>query len=48
MMQVYAREDMLQAEYDLLSETKLIEFAAEIYKQLHNTDDLPQGTINCL
>jgi translation initiation factor 3 subunit E len=44
---VYPKHDLLKAKYELLCKTKLVEFTAEIYKQLHETDNLPQGNWTC-
>ncbi|KAJ2722956.1 eukaryotic translation initiation factor 3 subunit E [Coemansia sp. Benny D115] len=38
---VYKKEDMLKAKFELLSSTNMVDFTGELYKQIHDTDDLP-------
>ncbi|KAK9723046.1 eukaryotic translation initiation factor 3 subunit E [Basidiobolus ranarum] len=39
--EIYPEEDILQAKYDLLSKTNMIDTAAELYKQIHHVEDAP-------
>ncbi|KAJ1643022.1 eukaryotic translation initiation factor 3 subunit E [Coemansia erecta] len=41
MKKVYKAEDMLKAKFELLSNTNMVDFTGELYKQIHNTDELP-------
>jgi translation initiation factor 3 subunit E len=40
---VYPKEEILKAELELLSKTSLVGFAMEVYKNLNNTQDVPQA-----
>jgi len=40
-MQVYDEKQVLQAQLDLLKKTKLVDLAADKYKAIHKTEDLP-------
>lgn len=40
--ELYNREDLLKAKFDLVSKTKMVDTAAEEYKLLHNTDQVPK------
>ncbi|KAI8324162.1 eukaryotic translation initiation factor 3, subunit 6 [Martensiomyces pterosporus] len=42
MKRVYKEEDMLKAKFELLSNTNMVDFTGELYKQIHDTDDLPE------
>ena len=38
--QLYPTEDLLQAKYELLSQTKMIDYSNQVYRQIHNlTED---------
>lgn len=39
---LYKREDLLRSKFDLVSQTKMVDTAAEEYKLLHNTDKIPK------
>ncbi|KAJ1884139.1 eukaryotic translation initiation factor 3 subunit E, partial [Kickxella alabastrina] len=41
MKQVYKGEDMLKAKFELLSNTNMVDFTGELYKDIHDTDELP-------
>ncbi|KAI9506090.1 eukaryotic translation initiation factor 3 subunit E [Coemansia spiralis] len=41
MKEVYKAEDMLKAKLELLSNTSMVDFTGELYKQIHNMDELP-------
>ncbi|CAG9463873.1 unnamed protein product [Pedinophyceae sp. YPF-701] len=38
----YAAEEVAKGKIELLQKTNLIDFAADLYKQLHHTDEVPQ------
>jgi len=38
---LFREQDMLQAKVDLVSKTSMIDYAIELYQQLHNTDEEP-------
>ncbi|KAJ2612374.1 eukaryotic translation initiation factor 3 subunit E [Coemansia sp. RSA 1365] len=38
---VYKAEDVLKAKVELLSSTGMVDYTGELYKQLHDVDDLP-------
>jgi hypothetical protein len=44
-LQVYAESDVLKAQLEILTKTKLVDFAVEKYKLLHKTEDVPAGDI---
>ncbi|KAJ1550399.1 eukaryotic translation initiation factor 3 subunit E, partial [Cladochytrium tenue] len=37
--EIYPEKDLLNAKYDLLKATSMIDFANQIYKQINDTDD---------
>jgi translation initiation factor 3 subunit E len=39
--QMYSEKDLLKAKLDLLQPTNMVEYAMEIYGQLHETEDIP-------
>ncbi|KAK9674685.1 eukaryotic translation initiation factor 3 subunit E [Basidiobolus ranarum] len=39
--EIYPEEDILQAKYDLLSKTNMIDTAAELFKQIHHVEEAP-------
>lgn len=41
--QIYHEREMLQAKVDLLASTKMVDFAVEVYHQLHPDQDPPEG-----
>ncbi|KAJ1960695.1 eukaryotic translation initiation factor 3 subunit E [Dipsacomyces acuminosporus] len=41
MKKVYKEENMLKAKFELLSNTNMVDFTGELYKQIHDTDELP-------
>mmetsp|Transcript_19109 Transcript_19109/g.37220 ORF Transcript_19109/g.37220 Transcript_19109/m.37220 type:complete len:457 (+) Transcript_19109:52-1422(+) len=43
---VYKEEDLLRAQVELLTKTKLVDFAVDKYKLLHKTDAAPAEMIN--
>ncbi|EKX34646.1 translation initiation factor 3, subunit E [Guillardia theta CCMP2712] len=43
---IYAEEDILKAQFDLLQKTKLIDSAIEKYKAIHKTEDVPEALKN--
>uniref|UniRef100_A0A6U2FUM0 Eukaryotic translation initiation factor 3 subunit E n=1 Tax=Hemiselmis andersenii TaxID=464988 RepID=A0A6U2FUM0_HEMAN len=43
---VYKEEDVLRAQVELLSKTKLVDFAVDKYKLLHKTDTAPPEMVN--
>jgi len=40
---LYNSKDLQKAKLDLVSKTKMVDFAIEEYKQLYNTEDVPAG-----
>jgi translation initiation factor 3 subunit E len=38
---IYSEDDLLKAKLDLLEHTNMVDFAMDIYKKLHKTDDVP-------
>jgi hypothetical protein len=36
---MYAQADLQQAIYELFSKTNMIDFTADLYKQINNTED---------
>lgn len=38
----YSEDDLLKAKLDLLDKTNMVDFAMDIYKKLHKTDEVPQ------
>jgi translation initiation factor 3 subunit E len=42
---LYSEEELLQSKLQLLEKTNMVDFAADIYKKLHKTDDFPQGKL---
>lgn len=36
--EIYSSDELVQAHYDLLSETNMVDYANEIYRQIHNID----------
>ncbi|KAL1922316.1 uncharacterized protein VTP21DRAFT_9855 [Calcarisporiella thermophila] len=40
--EIYKAEDLLQAQFDLISETDMVDFATDLYKQLHPDEDVPK------
>jgi len=40
---VYDAKSLLQAKYELVSKTKMVDLAAEEYKKLHSTDTVPEA-----
>ena len=40
---VYPEGEILEAKIQLLQKTNMLDFAADIYKSLHSTDDVPAG-----
>ncbi|RUP51363.1 eIF3 subunit 6 N terminal domain-containing protein, partial [Jimgerdemannia flammicorona] len=52
--EVYAFEDLIKAKYDLLSKTNMVDFVTQLYQQIHDTEDIPQGpssiskSVDCL
>lgn len=39
--QIYSETDLLKAKLDLLDKTNMVDFAMDIYKNLHNVEDAP-------
>jgi translation initiation factor 3 subunit E len=40
-----ADEGLLKAKVDLLEKTNMVDFAMDIYRKLHKTEDVPQGSL---
>eukprot|EP01135_Chromosphaera_perkinsii_P006531 Nk52_evm3s539 gene=Nk52_evmTU3s539 len=40
--EIYSEADLMQGKIDLLSKTNMVDFAMDIHKQLHNTEDVPK------
>jgi len=40
---VYNEEDILKAKIELLQNTNMVDFAMDIYKELYQTDDVPES-----
>ncbi|KAJ1962542.1 eukaryotic translation initiation factor 3 subunit E, partial [Dispira parvispora] len=40
--ELYAEEDLLQAKYDLLSKTSMVDYTKELYKQIHHIETDPE------
>jgi len=38
---IYTEDDLLKAKLDLLEKTNMVDFAMDIYKKLHKTDEVP-------
>lgn len=41
--QVYPDEDILRAKLELLNQTNMVDYAMDIYRALHHSEDVPQG-----
>jgi translation initiation factor 3 subunit E len=37
--EIYPKEDLLKAKYELLSKTNMVDFTASVYRELHNVDE---------
>ena len=35
--------DLLKAKYELLAKTNMVDFISMLYKNIHNTEDVPAG-----
>lgn len=40
---MYKEEEVLRAQVDILTKTKLVDFAMDKYKQLHGVEEAPAG-----
>ncbi|KAF8536049.1 putative eukaryotic translation initiation factor 3 subunit EifCe [Trichophaea hybrida] len=38
----FSHEEMLQSKYDLLKTTNMTDFVSDLYKEIHNTDNVPE------
>ncbi|CAG8613299.1 eIF3 subunit 6 N terminal domain-containing protein [Gigaspora rosea] len=38
---IYPNHDLLKAKYELLAKTNMVDFISELYKQIHDTDEVP-------
>jgi translation initiation factor 3 subunit E len=41
-LQIYPEKELLQGKLDLISRTNMIDFAMEIFKELHETEEPPE------
>lgn len=44
---VYGDAPLLKAKFELLSNTHMLDYAIEIYKDLYHTEDVPPGKVPC-
>lgn len=41
--ELYAEGDILKAKIELLNDTNMVDYAMDIHKLLHRSEDVPQG-----
>ncbi|KAI8377772.1 eIF3 subunit 6 N terminal domain-containing protein [Radiomyces spectabilis] len=43
--EMYATDDLVKAKYDLFCQSNMVDFVAELYKRLHNTEKTPEDLL---
>jgi translation initiation factor 3 subunit E len=41
-LQVYPKEDVMKRRLDLVQETGMVDYAVDLYKEYHHTEDVPR------